>query len=98
MGNLTQEAGILVQIKPTSNFIIGQNVVGREGYEVVVLDTRGGGRAYVRTLYPGQGLSLGETIFGQYVAYAVDIRPDQRLLVEHRITTADRAVSLGVKV
>lgn len=98
MDNKTEAAKILIPIQPSSNFIIGKNLVGREGYEVVVLDTRGGGRAYVRTLHPGQGLNWGETIFGQYEAWAVDVRPDQKLVVEHRLTTVDHTTSLGVRV
>jgi len=92
--NFTQEQGLVTPITESSWF---RRPAGREGYEVIVLEKVSTGNRYYTTLRPGETLRLGESVFGKFLAYAVDMRYGKSFPVEGQFATQERNRKITLK-
>jgi hypothetical protein len=96
MTNLTFEHKLVEEL-PLSGFLSGGKPVGREGYEVIVLERVGaGGSRYYCSLAPGGTLGFSEQIFGSFYAYSVDTRSARVLEINEQFPTANPLIKVKV--
>lgn len=96
MTNLTIQHQ-LVQELPLSGFLSAGKPVGREGFEVIVVERIGTGFRYYCSLQAGDTLSISERMFGRFSAYIVDMRPARNLDIDEKIVTANPRIFVSIK-
>lgn len=95
MANLTFEQKLIEEL-PLSGFLSGGKPVGREGFEVIVVERIGTGNRFYCTLAPGDTLRISERLFGSYYAYIVDMRPARLLTVSEQFPTVNPLIKVKV--
>jgi len=86
MTNFTFEQKLVEQL-PISGILSKGKPVGREGYEVIVIEHIDTGWRYYCTLRPGDMLRLSERLFGRFSAFIVDTRPARQLDINGKFPT-----------
>lgn len=86
----------LVEELPLSGYLSGGKPVGREGFEVIVMERIGTGSRYYCTLAPGDTLRISERLFGSFYAYIVDMRPARVLEVNEQLPTTNPLIKVKV--
>ena len=95
MTNLTFEQKLIEEL-PLSGFMAGGKPVGREGFEVIVVERIGTGNRFYCTLAPGDTLRISERLFGAYYAYSVDMRPARLLTISESFPTFNPLIKVKV--
>lgn len=93
--NLTFEEKLVEQM-PISGFLSSNKPVGREGFEVVVMEHIGSGWRYYCVLGPGDMLRLSERMLGKFSAYVVDMRPARSLSISDQFATANPLIKMTI--
>jgi hypothetical protein len=96
MSNFTFEQKLVEQL-PISGILSGGKPVGREGFEVIVMEHIDTGWRYYCSLAPGDMLRLVERLFGRFSALVVDIRPARQLDIETTLPTLDPLIKVTVR-
>ena len=95
MANLTFEQKLIEEL-PLSGFMSAGKPVGREGFEVIVVERIGTGNRFYCTLAPGDTLRISERMFGAYYAYIVDMRPARLLQISEQFPTVNPLIKVKV--
>ncbi|NJN66839.1 MAG: hypothetical protein HC884_09030 [Chloroflexaceae bacterium] len=95
MTNFTFEQKLVEQL-PIRGILSMGKPVGREGFEVIVMEHINSGWRYYCTLAPGDMLRLSERMFGNFSAFVVDIRPARQLDIQHKFPSIDPLTEVTV--
>lgn len=92
--SFTQSQQLVIPITESGWF---KRPAGKEGYEVVVLEQVSTGNRYYSTLRPGETMRLGESVFGKFSAFAVDMRYGRSFPIEGQFATRERNRKITLK-